>query len=72
MFESGKPNRLGKVGAGEEQQDAGIVDWGVHNASPVCGESRHAPMGPVSQFQGYFLFDHLYFLCVCPPQAVNY
>ena len=58
MFESGQSNELGKVRAGEEQQDAGIVDWGVHNASPVCGEPRHAPMGPVSQFQGYFLFDH--------------
>ena len=38
------------------QQDAGIVDWRIHNASPVCGESRHAPMGPVSQFQGNFYF----------------
>ena len=56
MFESGKPNGLGKSWAGEEQQDAGIVDWRIHDASPVCWESWHAPMGPVSQFQGNFYF----------------
>ena len=60
MFESGQPNWLGKVWAGK--QNAGVVDWWIHDSTSVCGKSWHDPMGPVSQSQGKFIW---YVWCIC-------